>query len=128
MGLAAGKPGEVVWANCGHPLEDGISTGKWRPMVLVRRSGGHWVAVGLTTNPRFMDGQARTPIPNPRWAGLSGPGYIWGENLTRISVLDIGDHIGWAHPQLIEAIHHHVRLNDADRHALTSGVHWPEAS
>ena len=127
MARAAGKPGEVVWANCGHPLEDDSSAGKWRPMVLVRRTGANWAAVGLTTNPRFGDGQARAAIPNPRWAGLSGPGYIWGENLTRISVLDIGDHIGWAHPQLVEAIERHVRLNNADRDAIHANVDWPDA-
>jgi hypothetical protein len=96
-------------------------------MVLVRRSGSHWAAVGLTTNPKFEDGPTRPAIPNPRWAGLPGPGYLWGENLTRISVLDIGDHIGWSHPQLVDLIQEHVRLNEADRLALRGSIYWPEA-
>jgi hypothetical protein len=127
MAAAQKLPGEIVWANCGHPLEDNSSAGKWRPMVLVRRTDAHWAAVGLTTNPRFGDGSGRPPVPNPRWAGLRGAGYLWGENLTRISILDIGDHIGWAHPQLIELIEQHVRLNDADREALHRSINWPEA-
>jgi hypothetical protein len=82
MAAASEAPGEIVWAKCGHPLEDSTSIGKWRPMVLARRSGSHWAAGGLTTSPRSGDGQARLAIPNPRRAGLPGQGYIWGENLT----------------------------------------------
>lgn len=97
-------------------------------MVLVRRAGSSWAAVGLTTNPAYADGEARPPIPNPRWIGLSGPGYIWSENLTRISVLDVGDHIGWAHRQFLEVLEEHVRLNAADRAALRTNLNYPEAT
>jgi hypothetical protein len=53
---------------------------------------------------------------------LRHPGYLWGENLTRVATLDIGDHIGWA--QIEEC----MRLDAADRAALHSEVHWPEAA
>jgi hypothetical protein len=122
------QPGEVVWVNCRNPLEDPGSEGKWRPMVLVRRVGCNWMAAGLTSQARHADGAPRVAVVQPRWAGLrQGPSYLWGENLTRISILDVGTHIGWAHPELARQIEENFRLNAADRSALRGGVHWPEA-
>jgi hypothetical protein len=97
-------------------------------MVLVRRVGGHWMAAGLTSQAHHSDGTARVAVIEPRWAGLrSGPSYLWGENLTKVSVLDVGEHIGWAHPELISQIEDAVRLNAADRASLRSGLDWPAA-
>jgi hypothetical protein len=97
-------------------------------MVLVRRVGGHWMAAGLTSQAHFVDGTPRVAVIQPRWAGLrQGPSYLWGENLTRVSTLDVGDHIGWAHPALVGQIEDNYRLNAADRDALRAGVHWSEA-
>lgn len=122
------RPGEVCWVNCRNPLEDPGSSGKQRPMVLVRRVGASWMAVGLTSQAHHADGTARVAVIQPRWAGLrTGPSFIWGENLTRVSVLDVGGHIGWAHHQLIIQIQDVVRLNSADRGSLEGGVNWPEA-
>ena len=126
--IAVQSPGEVVWVRCGNPLEDVNSEGKWRPMVLVRRVGGNWVAVGLTSQSRYADGTARVPVVEPRWAGLrQGPSYLWGQDLTRIAVLDVGNHIGWAHPGLVMQIEEVVRLNAADRASLHS-AEWSSAS
>ena len=122
------RPGEVAWVKCGHPLEDPDSAGKWRPMVLVRRVGCNWMAAGLTSQARYADGTPRVAVVQPRWAGLRrGPSYLWGENLTRVSALDVGNHIGWAHPSLVGQIEEHYRLNAADRAALSGGIQWPEA-
>jgi hypothetical protein len=44
-----------------------------------------------------------------------------------VNALDVSDHIGWAHRQLIGQIEEAVRLNSADRDSLQGGVHWPEA-
>jgi len=96
-------------------------------MVLVRRVGPHWMAAGLTTQATRADGSPRVALVNPRWAGLWGPGYLWGENLTRVSVLDVGDHIGWVHPELLGQIEETVRLNAEDRASLRSGINWQEA-
>jgi hypothetical protein len=94
------QPGEVVWVKCAHPPEDPDSGGKWRPMVLVRRVGGHWMSAGLTSQALYDDGTPRVAVVQPGWAGLRpGRSYLWGENLTRISTLDVGTHIGWAHPR-----------------------------
>jgi hypothetical protein len=113
------RPGEVCWVKCRNPLEDRTSIGKWRPMVLVRRVGASWMAVGLTSRSHYASGVARVAVIQPRWAGLrGGPSFIWGENLTRVDALDIGDHIGWAHPELLGQIKELVRLNAADRDSL----------
>ena len=57
------------------------------------------MAVGLTSQARHADGTARVAVIQPRWAGLrAGPSFLWGENLTRVNALDLGDHIGWATP------------------------------
>jgi len=97
-------------------------------MVLVRRQGAHWMAAGLTGQPSHADGTPRVRVAQPRWAGLgAGPSYLWGENLTRMSVLDVGDHIGWVYPGLIAQIETQYRLNEADRIALRDGVNWSEA-
>ena len=96
--------GEVVLANCLHPFEDPRSTGKIRPMILDHRAGSQWMAMGLTTNPAYRNGQPRTPIPNPAALGLTGPGYLWGPRLTRISGLDLYYHLGWATEEVLALI------------------------
>lgn len=122
------QPGEVCWIRCRNPLEDENSIGKWRPMVLVRRVGASWMAVGLTSQSRYADGTARVAVIQPRWAGLrAGPSFLWGENLTRVDAFDVGDRIGWAHRELVGQIEDVVRLNSADRDSLRGGAHWTEA-
>ena len=100
------RTGEVVLANCLHPFEDPSSTGKVRPMILDHRAGSQWMAMGLTTKPAYRNGQPRTPIPNPAALGLTGPGYLWGPRLTRISALDLYYHLGWATEEVLALIKH----------------------
>jgi hypothetical protein len=67
-------------------------------------------------------------VVQPRWAGLrAGPSFHSGENLTRVDALDVCDHIGWAHRELVGQIEDVVRLNSADRDSLRRGVHSTEA-
>jgi hypothetical protein len=79
-------------------------------MILWRREGGHWWAMGLTTKPAYRDGRPRTPIPDPAALGLSGPGYLWGCRLTRISVIDVRAHIGWATREVQELVDRQISL------------------
>jgi hypothetical protein len=97
-------PGELVWARVMNPFENRSSTGKPRPVVLVERTGGHWRTMGLTTNPTHRDGSPRHRVPNWKPVGLPGPGFIWGDRLTNVSVIDVEDHIGWADDALVEAV------------------------
>ena len=112
------EPGEVVLADCRNSLEDRASRGKFRPMVVIRREDGHLRALGLTTNPAFLDGTPRVAIPNPTSVGLLKRGFLWGDRLTRIYVGDVEKHLGMADRALVEAIIGHVHLDEADRQAL----------
>ena len=112
------QPGEVVLADCRNSLENRSSTGKLRPMFVIRRDAGHIRAVGLTTNPRFSSGTPRLAIPNPIAQGLRGPSYLWGEYVTLISVLDVEKHLGWADAALLAVISEAVNLSDNDRDIL----------
>lgn len=46
----------------------------------------------------------------PTAVGLNGAGYLWGERLTRISVLDFRQHLGWADASLVATIILQARL------------------
>jgi hypothetical protein len=126
--MAKQQPAEVVWARQVELVADPTGQGKWHPTILIRRLGCTWLVVGLTTQERYTDGSPRISLIQPRWAGFrsSGPSYIWSEDPQRMSVLDIGNHIGWAHPAMVDQIVEVVRLNAADRAALRSGVSWSE--
>ena len=115
---AVHEPGEIVLADCRNSLEDRNSTGKLRPMVVIRREEGHVRAVGLTTNPAFRNGVPRVAIPNPQAVGLYKPGFLWGDRVTRVHVLDVEKHIGWADEALVDAILASVDLCEDDRIAL----------
>lgn len=112
------EPGEVVLANCLNSLENRAATGKLRPMLVVRRDAGHIRSVGLTRGSRFGSGIDRVAIPNPTAQGLSRPGYIWGDKVTMISVLDVEGHLGWADAEFLAVISQAVNLSTEDRAAL----------
>lgn len=119
---SANQAGEVVWINVLNAIENRFATGKERPAVLVRRDGGHWVTMGLTTRDKYLDGSPRQSIPNPRAVGLKGPGYLWGDRLTNVSAVDVGDHIGWVDEALAELIIRFARLGKLDASALRSAA------
>jgi hypothetical protein len=126
MGEIAGKPeqvpGEVVIAEVSNPLENPACTGKPRPVVLVRRERGHWLVMGLTSKATYRDGVPRVPVPNARAVGLHGPGYLWGSRLTRISVLDLRIHIGWADAALTASLIDQARLDPGDAATLVRSL------
>lgn len=114
MSIAFDEPGEVVWVSIFNSLENRSAWGKFRPALLVKRDGGLWQTMGLTTNSTYRDGSSRVPIPNPTLVGLRGPGFLWGDRLTPVAAIDIGDHIGWADSALVEAVIALARL-DSDQ-------------
>lgn len=125
---AQGLPGEVVLATVSNPLENPQARGKLRPVVLVRRDGSRWHVMGLTTSATYQNGKGRTRIPNPRAVGLERPGYLWGDKLTAIYVLDLDRHLGWADIDLAVAIIVQAGLSSADRGALFSTVAGTKAA
>jgi hypothetical protein len=78
-------------------------------MILLHRESGHWMAMGLTTNPKYRNGQPRTPIPDPAALGLTPQGFLWGR-LTRISVLDVRAHFGWVTGEVLELIERQIHF------------------
>lgn len=105
MSLIASKQvGEVVTASVMNPHENRASRGKPRPVIIVREVGGQFDVMGLTTNATYSTGIERTPVPDPGALGLGPPSFFWGNKLTRVSRMDIGDHIGWIDAASIEAI------------------------
>lgn len=112
------RVGDIVVARVRNPQENSASRGKPRPFVLVRRADGHWCGMGLTTNPRYANGAPRTPIPNVSAVGLVGAGFLWGSNMTYVSVLDIDRVIGHIESSLAEAVIELAGLCGPDEAAL----------
>jgi hypothetical protein len=98
------QPGQVRWADVRNPLENPDATGKIRPVVLVEGDSRTWRVMGLTTNDSYASGSPRVSIPDWYSVGLSGPGYLWGGKLTRITTESVHGFIGWSDEPLIEAI------------------------
>lgn len=114
----APRPGDVVIINLLNALENRSAVGKRRPAVLIRRVNGHWVTMGLTTNPRYRDGTPRVQIPNPGAVGLRGPGWLWGSRLANVSALDVDRTIGHVDKALAEAVIDLARLAETDANIL----------
>jgi hypothetical protein len=74
--------------------------------------------MGLTTNPRYRDGVERVAIPDPHAVGLRGRGWLWGDRLANVSVLDIGPRIGQVDVAMAEAIIALAHLDGTDAVAL----------
>lgn len=117
--------GDVVVASVRNPFENPNSRGKKRPLVLVRRVDGHWRGMGLTTSPHYASGTPRLAIPDPVAAGLRGPGFLWGDRLTNVFVLDIHSTIGRVTPALAEEVISLSGLGSADAEALRKAAQAP---
>ena len=121
--------GDIVVAAVRNPFENPTSKGKNRPFVLVRRVDGHWRGMGLTTSSHYASGAPRLAIPDPAAAGLRRPGYLWGDRLTNVFVLDIHGAIGKVTPALAEAVISLAGLSGADAEALRkAGLGQAEAA
>lgn len=112
------RAGDIVVAAIRNPFENSNSKGKNRPFVLVRRVDGHWLGMGLTTSSRYASGAPRLAIPDPAAAGLRGPGFLWGDRLTSVSVLDMQCAIGTVTPSLADAVISLAGLGGADSESL----------
>lgn len=96
--------GLLFWVNVMNPLENESSDGKLRPAVLVSQRGNDWRVMGLTTKSTYATGEQRRPIPNAHSVGLSGPGFLWGHYLVRITADSVHSYIGKASYRLVEEI------------------------
>lgn len=112
------RTGDIVVAGVRNPFENPNSKGKNRPFVLVKRVDGHWRGMGLTTNPHYANGAPRQAIPNPTAVGLQRPGFLWGDRLTNVCVLDIRGRLGVVEPSLAEAVISLAALDAEDSASL----------
>lgn len=123
------RTGDIVLASVRNPIENRNSKGKTRPFVLVRRHEGHWSGMGLTTNPRYANGVPRVAIPDPTAVGLHRPGFLWGDRLTNVCVLDIQAIISVVDPALAESVISLAGLGTADAAALREAAQpWSSAA
>lgn len=116
------QTGDIVVADVRNPIENPGSRGKRRPFLLVRRVDGHWQGMGFTTRPSYASGAPRVAIPDPKTVGLTSSGFLWGDRLTSVSVLDIHQVIGQVNPSLAEAVIGLARLSCADAAALRTAA------
>lgn len=90
------QPGEVISGNVVNGIENLHASGKLRPVVVVDASmPGHLIVIGLTSRATTHKGKQRVEIVDNmdwEWRGRS---YVFGGRLTRLSRIDVGDHIGW---------------------------------
>ena len=112
------RTGEVVIINLWNALENQSGAGKCRPAVLIRRDGGHWVTMGLTTNPQYFNRTPRVQVPNPVAIGLRGPGWLWSDRLASVSAIDVHNRIGQVDCSMAEAIIKLANLDGRDAAAL----------
>lgn len=122
---AAFSVGDIVIANVRNPIENARSKGKRRPFLLVHRVDGHWRGMGFTTSSHYASGASRVPIPDPASAGLRGPGFLWGNQLTNVSVLDIDMVIGHVTSALAQAVISTASLNGEDASRLRGAARSP---
>jgi hypothetical protein len=96
--------GQVRWAVVRNPLENPDSSGKIRPVVLLSADDTSWRVMGLTTKETYSTGGRRVPIQNWVTVGLPGPGFLWGNKLTRITTESVKGFLGWSDDHLADSI------------------------
>ena len=113
-GPAHFAPGEIVIAAVYNWAQNPKSEGKERPCVFVSRSEGSAWLLPLTSQRYYGNGELRIPIADPFGLGLLRKGYLWSQSLTKVSVLDVFDHVGYVHHAATEQIAHLGLLNQED--------------
>jgi hypothetical protein len=90
------RPGEIVMANIVNGIEIRHATGKFRPCVIVEApEHGCLTVAGLTLRAITKKGDSRMEISDKQGCGLHGRSFLFGRHLTRVSRIDVGDHLGW---------------------------------
>ena len=90
------RPGEIVMANIVNGIENRHASGKFRPCVIVEApEHGCLMVAGLTSRALTKKGDSRMEICDKQECGLHGRSFLYGRHLTRVSRIDVGDHLGW---------------------------------
>ena len=99
--------GEIRWVQL-HESKRGIRSELHHPAVIVEKAGANkWRVVSLTSNVEG-DPEGRR-VPQAAAQGLTRSGFVWHET-QKVFVSEIGDPIGWVHPELVEVIRRSVRI------------------
>ncbi len=90
------RTGEVIMANIVNGIENRRASGKFRPCVIVEVPPyGCLTVAGLTSRGITRKGERRVELSDNQEWWLHGRSFIFGWRLTRLSRIDVGDHIGW---------------------------------
>lgn len=99
--------GEIRWVQL-HESRRGRRSELHHPAVIVEKAGANkWRVLSLTTEVEG-DPEGRR-VPRHREQGLDYAGYVWHE-VQKVFVSEIGDHIGWVHPDLVLVIRRTVPM------------------
>ena len=90
------KPGEVITGNIVNGIEDGNASVKFRLVVVVEvPASGCLKVIGFTSKGTTQSGKRRVEmLDNGEW-GWRGRTFVFGKRPTRLSRIDVGDHLGW---------------------------------
>jgi len=90
------QPGEIVIANIVNGIENRHASSKFRPCVIIETPAyGCLTVAGLTSRAITKKGERRMEICDMQGWGLHGRSFLYGRRLTRVSRIDVGDHLGW---------------------------------
>jgi len=119
--------GEIRWVQL-HETYRGRRSELRHPVVIVEKAGANkWRVISLTTDVEGNPEGRR--VPRPAEQGLPYSGYVWHE-VQKVFVAEIGDHIGWVHPDLVEVIGRSVKMRKVLLEALSevASEKHPEAA
>jgi hypothetical protein len=90
------QPGEVITGVIRNGIENRRALGKLRPVIVVDASNpGCLIVIGLTSKGTTQSGALRVEMVDKADWGWRGRSFVFGRRLTRLSRIDVGDHVGW---------------------------------
>lgn len=113
------QPGEVITARIYNGIENLHASGKVRLVVVVKATdSGGLTVIGLTSKGMTQSGEWRVEMyGNGEW-GWRGRSFVFGKRLTKLSRIDVLNHVGWISVEDGETL---AREFDLDPHWMTSG-------
>ena len=90
------KRGEVITGNVVNGIENGHAFGKFRPVVVIEAPElGCLKVIGFTSKGTTQSGKRRVEMLDTGEWGWRGRTFVFGKRPTRLSRIDVGDHLGW---------------------------------
>ena len=90
------QPGEVITGSIRNGIENRHASGKVRLVVVVEApDSGCLTVIGLTSKGMARSGEWRVEMYGNREWGWRGRSFVFGKRLTRLSRIDVLDHVGW---------------------------------